>query len=160
MSRTLVLLRHGKSGYPAGVADHDRPLAPRGERQATLAGDWMRAEGLAVDAVLCSTARRTRDTLTRTAMTPPTQYVAELYGAPPSEILEAIRIQAPESAGSLLVVGHFPGLPATVLALDAESEVPEFPTSAYAVLSIGAPWGRLGLAPDPAARLIGVRIPR
>ena len=30
--RTLLLLRHAKSDYPAGVADHDRPLAARGVR--------------------------------------------------------------------------------------------------------------------------------
>src|SRR5438067_2354566 len=50
--RTLVLLRHAKSAYPAGVADHDRPLAPRGKRQAGLAGDWLRAHLPTVDAVL------------------------------------------------------------------------------------------------------------
>ena len=52
--RTLLLLRHAKSDYPAGVADHDRPLAPRGVREAGLAGDWLRAHAPAVDAVLCS----------------------------------------------------------------------------------------------------------
>jgi hypothetical protein len=36
--RTLLLLRHAKSDYPQGVVDHDRPLAPRGEREAGLAG--------------------------------------------------------------------------------------------------------------------------
>ena len=41
--RTLVLLRHAKSDYPGGVADHDRPLAPRGEREAGLAGEWLRS---------------------------------------------------------------------------------------------------------------------
>ena len=41
--RTLLLLRHAKSDYPAAVADHDRPLAPRGDREAALAGDWLRA---------------------------------------------------------------------------------------------------------------------
>src|SRR3989337_2337943 len=41
--RTLLLLRHAKSDYPDGVADHERPLAPRGIREAALAGDWVRA---------------------------------------------------------------------------------------------------------------------
>ena len=54
--RTLVLLRHAKSAYPDGVADHDRPLAPRGKREAGLAGDWLRANLPTIDAVLCSTA--------------------------------------------------------------------------------------------------------
>nr|WP_212763522.1 histidine phosphatase family protein [Gordonia araii] len=154
------MLRHGKSAYPSGVADHDRPLAPRGDRQAALAGQWIRDEGLAVDAVLCSTARRTRETLTRTGITAPTRFVDDLYDASASEILETIRIYAPEDAGTLLVVGHVPGMPSTALALDPAGEVAEFPTSAYAVLSIGVPWPEIGLTTDGDARLIGVRIPR
>ena len=51
-ARTLILLRHGKSGYPAGVPDHDRPLADRGRREAALAGEWMERDGLQVDAVI------------------------------------------------------------------------------------------------------------
>ena len=69
--RTLLLLRHAKSDYPAGVADHERPLAPRGKREAALAGDWLRANVPAVDAVLCSTATRTRETLARTRIDAP-----------------------------------------------------------------------------------------
>ncbi|AGL26759.1 hypothetical protein J113_08915 [Mycobacterium tuberculosis CAS/NITR204] len=56
--RNLVLMRHAKSAYPDGIADHDRPLAPRGIREAGLAGGWLRANLPAVDAVLCSTAAR------------------------------------------------------------------------------------------------------
>ena len=44
-THTLLLLRHAKSAYPEGMVDHDRPLAPRGVRQAALAGDWIRANG-------------------------------------------------------------------------------------------------------------------
>src|SRR4029453_5768266 len=73
--RTLLLLRHAKSDYPQGVADHERPLAPRGEREAGLAGDWLRAHAPAVDAVLCSTATRTRQTLARTLIDPPVNFV-------------------------------------------------------------------------------------
>ncbi len=160
MSQTLILLRHGKSAYPDGVADHDRPLAPRGERQATLAGDWMTKEGLTVDAVLCSTARRTRETLARTGVSAPTQYIGDLYGGSPSEILETIRIYAPESAGTLLIVGHMPGLPDTALTLDPGGDVPAFPTSAYAVVTVGVPWAQVGLITDPDSQLVGVRVPR
>ncbi|MFT4088585.1 MAG: histidine phosphatase family protein [Gordonia sp. (in: high G+C Gram-positive bacteria)] len=160
MSRILVLLRHGKSGYPTGVIDYDRPLAPRGERQAALAGQWLRDEGLSVDAVLCSGARRTRETLARTAITAPTQYLDDLYGASASSILETIRVHAPASAETLLVVGHVPGMPATALTLDPDGDVPDFPTSAYAVLSVGLPWDRIGLDVDPDVHLRGVRVPR
>ncbi|MFT4201075.1 SixA phosphatase family protein [Gordonia sp. (in: high G+C Gram-positive bacteria)] len=160
MSRTLVLLRHGKSGYPEGILDHERPLAPRGDRQAALAGRWMREEGLTVDAVLCSTARRTRETLARTGVDAPAQFFDDLYDASPSTILETIRMHAPESAHTLLVVGHVPGMPATALALAPDGDVPDFPTSAYAVLTVGVAWEQIGLAVDPDAHLVGVRVPR
>ncbi|GAA1479746.1 histidine phosphatase family protein [Gordonia sinesedis] len=158
--RRLVLMRHGKSGYPPGVGDHDRPLADRGRREAALAGRWMADEGIAVDAVLCSTSTRTRETLARTGIDAPTTYVDEIYGGSPDDVLEAIRLHAPADADTLLVVGHEPGMPTTALTLDPDGTIDRFPTSAYAVLEIGAPWADAGLAPDPAARLVGVRVPR
>lgn len=160
MSRTLVLLRHGKSAYPDGVTDHDRPLSPRGDRQAALAGQWMRDEGITPDAVLCSTARRTRETFDRTGVGAPAHYVDDLYGGSPSTILETIRIHAPAATETLLVVGHVPGMPATAMALDPQGVISEFPTSAYAVLTVGVPWAEIGLGVDPACHLVGVRVPR
>jgi len=159
-SRTLILLRHGKSAYPDGVWDHERPLAERGLREAKLAGEWMADDGLHVDAVLCSTAVRTRETLDRTGVTAPVQYAEEIYGAAPAEILETIRLLAPTQAQTLLVVGHFPGLPETALTLDADGRIDRFPTSAYAVLSVGVDWDRIGLDVDPAGRLVALRVPR
>ncbi|WP_298444868.1 histidine phosphatase family protein [Gordonia sp. (in: high G+C Gram-positive bacteria)] len=158
--RTLVLMRHGKSGYPAGVWDHDRPLADRGRREAALAGEWMAADGLEIDAVICSTAERTRQTLERTGIDAPVVYTEDIYENTPDNVLEAIRTYAPEDAGTLLVVGHFPGLPGTALTLDDAAEIDRFPTSAYAVLTIGVPWSRLGLDVDPAARMTALRVPR
>ena len=158
--RTLILLRHGKSGYPAGVPDHDRPLADRGRREAALAGEWMEQDGLDVDAVICSTAERTRQTLERTGIDAPTEFTEDIYENSPEHILEAIRSYAQEDATTLLVVGHFPGLPGTALLLDDAADIDRFPTSAYAVLSVGVPWDRLGLDVDPAARLTSLRIPR
>ena len=42
-TRTLILLRHAKSDYPDGVADHERPLAKRGIREAALADEKVAA---------------------------------------------------------------------------------------------------------------------
>lgn len=159
--RTLVLLRHGKSAYPDGVRDHDRPLAKRGNREAPLAGEWLAAEGIEVDFVICSTAIRTRQTLERTAIVAPTVYRKEIYNpGTPAAILETIRIDAPADAGTVMVVGHYPGLPDTALTLDPEGDFERYPTSAYAVLSLSVPWDRLGLDVDPQVKLHGVRIPR
>ena len=61
---TLSLLRHAKSSWKdTSLPDLDRPLATRGMVEAPLMGKAMAKHGLDPDLVLCSTARRTRDTL-------------------------------------------------------------------------------------------------
>src|SRR5271155_4725006 len=104
-SRALVLLRHAKSAYPDGVADHERPLAPRGEREAGLVGDWLRAHLPAIDAVLCSTATRTRETLARTGIDAPVRYVDRLYDATAGTVIGEIN-GVSDDVAVLLVVGH------------------------------------------------------
>ena len=62
--KTLHLLRHAKSSRNTPtLPDHDRPLAPRGERDATMVGRHLRAAAFHPALVLCSTARRAADTL-------------------------------------------------------------------------------------------------
>jgi phosphohistidine phosphatase len=148
--RTLILLRHGKSGYPTDVADHDRPLAPRGERQAALAGAWISQHLPPVDLILCSTAERTRQTLERTGIVAPTSYLEVIYGAEPDELLAALR-DLDDRPRTVLVVGHAPGLP--YLAMDLAGSGSDlaavdrlrtgFPTSAVAVLSITGTWSEV-----------------
>lgn len=163
--RTLLLLRHAKSDYPQGVADHERPLAPRGEREAALAGDWLRANAPAVDAVLCSTATRTRQTLARTRIDAPVDYVDRLYDATPGAVIEEINKTRPD-VETLLVIGHEPAMSAVALGLAtpegsnataAERISTKFPTSAIAILRTGDPWDRLALS---GAALVGFHIPR
>lgn len=163
--RTLLLLRHAKSDYPDGVADHDRPLAPRGIREAGLAGDWLRANVPAVDAVLCSTATRTRQTLARTGIDAPTRYAESLYGATPGAVIEEINAVG-DDVKTLLVVGHEPTMSGLALVLagadgtdDAVAEriAAKFPTSAIAMLAVPCEWGDL----EPgAAALVGFEVPR
>ncbi len=149
-SRTLVLMRHGKSGYPEGIPDHERPLSPRGQREAGLAGRWITEHVGAVDAVLCSTAQRTRETLAATGLdTGSTRFERRIYGGSADEIMEEITVTAP-GVRTLLVVGHEPGIPWTALELaeDDDSELARkirhrFPTSAIAVLTTERDWADL-----------------
>ena len=60
--RTLVILRHAKAERPAELADADRPLTQRGHADAAAAGAWLAARGYRPDLVLCSPAKRTRQT--------------------------------------------------------------------------------------------------
>ena len=161
--RTLVLLRHAKSAYPAGIADHDRPLAARGVREAGLAGTWLRANLPGIDAVLCSTATRTRQTLTHTGVDAPVRYTERLYDATPAAVLDEITATA-DAVLTLLVVGHEPALSQLALGLaddanpvDAGRISVKFPTSAIAVLRVPNGWRRL----EPgAAALVGFQVPR
>jgi phosphohistidine phosphatase len=167
--RTLLLLRHAKSDYPEGVADHDRPLAPRGVREAGLAGDWLRAHAPAVDAVLCSTAARTRETLARTRIEAPVEFSDRLYDATPDAIIEQINdvdSLFDHDVETLLVIGHEPAMSQVALGLAtedgsnptaAECISTKFPTSAIAVLRTGEPWDQLAL--DGAA-LVTFHVPR
>lgn len=111
-------MRHAKSDYPAGVADHDRPLAPRGVRQAGLAGDWLRAHVPPVDGVLCSTATRTRETLRNTRIAAPVRYSERLYASTPGTLIDEINT-VDDGIGTLLVIGHEPTMSALALGLAA-----------------------------------------
>ncbi len=163
--RTLLLLRHAKSDYPAGVPDHERPLAARGRREAELAGDWLRAHTPAVDAVLCSTATRTRQTLERTRIEAPVTYADRLYDATPGAVINEINGVEPE-VETLLVIGHEPAMSSVALGLAtpdgsnttaAEHISTKFPTSAIAVLRTAEPWDRVTLS---SAALVTFHVPR
>lgn len=162
--RNLVLMRHAKSDYPAGVGDHDRPLAERGIREGALAGDWIRGNVAAIEAVLCSSAARTRQTLERTGISAPTEYLDRLYEAAPGTMIAAINGVADE-VGTLLVLGHEPTVSAVALGLagpgsDREAVAgieAKFPTSAIAVLSVPGRWAELEAR---GAKLVRFHVPR
>ena len=166
--RTLLLLRHAKAEYPDGVADHDRPLAPRGVREAGLAGDWIRANTAGVDAVLCSTATRTRQTLARTGLdvdAATVEYDDDLYDTTPGTVIRLVNA-VDADVTTLLVVGHEPTMSALALGLAApghgdpavaEEISAKFPTSSIAVLRTDRPWSRL----EPgSATLVGFYVAR
>jgi len=133
---TLILLRHGKSAYPDKVKDHDRPLAPRGVRQAGLAGKAIRRFGHDVDLVLCSTAVRARATLEQAAVDAPVRHLPALYGATGDEILKLVEAERGDAA-TVLVVGHDPGLAEAAQILDTTFTFAKFPTSAFTVVREG-----------------------
>lgn len=143
-----MLLRHAKSAYPAGVVDHDRPLAPRGVREAGLAGDWLRANVPAVQQVLCSTATRARETLAHSGIEAPVRYAERLYGAGAGTVIDEIGTIA-DDVTNLLVVGHEPTMSEVALHLAGTDTVAaqrieeKFPTSALAVLRVPCGWQRL-----------------
>jgi phosphohistidine phosphatase len=167
-ARQLLLLRHAKSAWP-DVADHERPLARRGCRDAPVAGRWLRAAGRVPDRVVCSTARRARETWRLAAAeldaSPAVSFDQRVYGAAAGELLELARETAP-GRRRLLIVGHNPAIQQLTLALvsaragDAgvlERVRVKFPTAAIAVVEFSGTWQ--GLGPEQT-RLTAFVIPR
>ena len=110
--RRLMLLRHAKSNWPAGVADRDRPLAARGREAAPVMGRYLADEMLLPDLVLISPAKRTVETwelvLSMLPEKPATQYEPRIYEAKPGALLYVVQETEP-SVKTLLMIGHNPG---------------------------------------------------
>lgn len=160
--RRLVLLRHAKSDRP-DVADHDRPLAKRGRRDAPAAGRWLAAAGYLPDAVACSTALRARQTWElASAELPPgcsplVRYEPRVYEASVLGLLMLVRELDP-GWRTVLFVGHNPGLAELVTGLAAAQPEPpsSFPTAFAAVLGLPGAWAD---AAPGEARLLAFTIP-
>ena len=143
--KTLLLLRHAKSSwYNPGGRDFDRPLAPRGRRSAPLIGGHLRDRQLLPDLVLCSTARRARETYDLVVPAvggAAIQFEQALYLAAPATLLRLVQA-TPPGVERLLVVGHNPGLQQFAAQLAATGDAAaldrlraKFPTAGLAILT-------------------------
>jgi phosphohistidine phosphatase len=139
--RTLILLRHAKSDWPDGVDDADRPLAPRGRKDAPAAGRWLREHAPDVEAVSCSPALRTLQTwqLLRPELagTPALHAEPLIYAATVRDLLTVVR-RLPAHATTALVIGHNPGLSELVAELAGKRIA--LKTSGLAVLRADRTW--------------------
>ena len=111
---TLILLRHAKSSWKdPTLADHDRPLNTRGMAEAPVMGKTMVKHGLDPDLVLCSTARRTRDTLAlvlpELKREPKILYEDGLYHGTSADMFGIVH-EVGAGVGQVLLVGHNPEL--------------------------------------------------
>jgi phosphohistidine phosphatase len=146
--RRLMLLRHAKTVASDPGGDRARPLNERGRAAAPEMGRYMTRERLLPDFVLCSTARRTRQTWELLAaalpVKPQTAFEDDLYLATAEAIVALIHtVELPVTA--LLVVGHNPGIHQAALALAAGGRTrhhlllqSRFPTAGLAVLDFDA----------------------
>jgi phosphohistidine phosphatase len=154
------VLRHAKSSWKEpGLEDHERPLAPRGRKAAATLARYVREGEIEPSLVLCSSARRARETYERVRPSGELLVESALYGATAGEVIERLR-EIPESTGSTMVIGHNPTLQLLVLWLASEHFSPQgsagavnaalervrekFPTCALATLTFGCPWRELG----------------
>lgn len=147
---TLSLLRHAKSSWSAtGLADHDRPLAPRGVKAAPKIGEFIAGSGLTPDLILCSSAQRARETLAGLM----TRLGAEggvavridraIYEADDeNDLLTVLAGLGAGGPASVMLIGHNPAMQDLAIALagrgapdDRDALARKFPTAALAVLT-------------------------
>jgi phosphohistidine phosphatase len=162
--RRLLLLRHAKSDWP-DVADHERPLARRGRRDSPVVGRWLGRSGYVPDEVVCSTARRARETWELASAglaeavpgaAPRVRYEPRVYEATVLGLLMLVR-ELSDELRTVLIVGHNPGLAELAAGLTAPSQRPRaFPTAAVAVLGLDAGWAATG---PGEARLLAFAAP-
>lgn len=159
----LLLLRHARAAWARpGVGDADRALTEPGIADAKALGHRMRRAGLVPDVILCSAARRARQTLEHLGPLGPASagavtYLESLYGSDAKAYMEAIRAAPPSR--SLLVVGHNPMMEDLTLALPGPESgpaavVPGFPACGLAVIDFEAPFTMLAPAGGRFARFL------
>jgi phosphohistidine phosphatase len=153
-TKRLFVLRHAKSSWDdPGLDDHERPLASRGRRAVEAIASYASAHEIKPELVLCSSSRRTRETLDGIAVGGEHQIERSLYAASTDEILDRLR-QLPDGVGTAMLIGHNPAVQMLVLrltnhdgtgAVDPEREEVKrkFPTGALATLAFDCEWSEL-----------------
>jgi phosphohistidine phosphatase len=165
--RSVVLLRHAKAERPARIVDFDRPLTARGYADAGAAGAWL-ARGHLPSVVICSPARRTRQTWHGVALGmaetpaaragvevqagagPVVSYESDLYDGDANDLLELIRTVDP-AAAVVLLIGHNPSISGLSRLLDPERADPDgLRTSGIAAHGLEVPdWAEISAGGAP-----------
>lgn len=159
--KRLILIRHAKSARPAGITDHERPLAPRGREDARRMGAYLAREMLLPALALVSTSVRTRQTfdllVQGLGVVPSLRFDRRVYDAP-ADRLATVIAETPGECRELLLIGHNPGLADLAHRLAGHGDRyalarmrTKFPTCALAVLDLAEDdWRELA---DGSARL-------
>lgn len=138
--RELILLRHAHAEAAAnGQDDVDRPLSRQGQAEAEAAGNWLKSNGYLPDRVVCSSARRARETLEQVLSV--VGYVEQrqeprIYEATPGDLM-AVADEHKELS-RVLLIGHNPGLEqlAALLSSGQSGDFRGMPAGGIAVLKL------------------------
>ena len=151
IQRRITLLRHAKAAPDAQGDDHDRPLSSPGRDAAMELGSWLQQNDLVPQLVLCSTARRARETLAALGGVIATELHAGLYLASPADMLGALQA-CDDAVLHVMLIGHNPGMHdltamltrAFVREADAEAVAQGFPTCGLVSMTVeAANWSAL-----------------
>jgi phosphohistidine phosphatase len=138
--KKLLLMRHAKSSWKQkNLADIERPLNARGEKDAPVMGRLLRKKDILPDLIISSPAVRAR--LTAEEVGKKSHYpkdilfVDKLYMAEAPDILDTIST-LPDDLETVLLIGHNPGLEYTLQLLTGKIESLSTANIAYVKLPI------------------------
>ncbi len=167
--KTLYLLRHAKSHWgDPGLDDHARPLDGRGERAAAVMGVHFAQREYQPSLVLCSSARRTRETLDlllpHLPVRPELLIERRIYLASGGQLLARLQ-EVDDETSQLLLIGHNPGIADLAQGLAGSGPrdplrrmAAKFPTAALSVCELDLDRWR-DLAPE-SGRLLDFTTPK
>jgi phosphohistidine phosphatase len=142
----LWLLRHAKSSWgDPDLADQDRPLAPRGERDAAAMRAHLDREAIRPALVLCSSGLRARQTLAGVLAGLGTELEVRiepgLYAFDAAALLDRLHAIPGGDVSSVMLVGHNPAIQDLTLLLAGRGSAlgdveGKFPTCALAEIEL------------------------
>lgn len=157
---TLVVIRHAKADRPPGVEDFDRPLLPRGRRDALAAGQWLRDHVDRPGLIVSSPARRATETVDGLLSaypddaSPPLVVDEQLFDASLGDTLHVVR-GLDDDEGTIAIVGHDPSFSDLVSELTGRPT--ELKTCGIAVIGVPSTWAD---TPPGGCQLLTLETPR
>lgn len=128
-------------------------------------GLWLKQQGLLPDRVLSSPAKRARKTVLKVYRELPfekeeIQWIQDIYEATLKDLVATLKT-CPDTANTVLMVGHNPGLEYLLEYLSADRvTLPDdgklLTTACVATLKLAAPWSGVG---ESVARLVAITRP-
>ncbi len=137
-TKTLLILRHAKSSWKhPECSDHERPLNGRGKKDAPRMGTLIAEQNLIPQAILASTAERTRLTSEAFAKAAgyqgPIEFYEQLYGGDAAAYLSVAK-SVSDQIQCLMLVGHNPTCEELIEVLADCYDL--MPTAALAVIDL------------------------
>lgn len=159
--KQLLLMRHAKSSWKdISLGDHDRPLNSRGKSDAPRMGAHLSSVGLVPDVILCSTAKRAKQTAKYLLQECPVDsgviYLSSLYHGGAEEFIEALE-ELGDDIDTAMIIGHNPGMEYSIEDFCGVDEV--MPTAAIAHIQFElTAWNEIGTV--DSAKLIALWCPK
>src|SRR5438105_3311625 len=111
----IIFVRHAHADWPAwNGADRDRPLTPKGRKQASLLGKFLRNAGVTPDAIFSSPLPRASQTAEIVAGCLGVESTEDSALKPGFDAVKLAALLKKKPGGEVMIAGHEPDFSATI----------------------------------------------